>query len=133
MILFWRKRALEPLGRQGESVAARHLKRAGYKILTKNADGQLETQPFEEESAESAVNHVNEGLELIRESFADMGWEDQFEGDELVQRLIQLRDSLCDEYSIGKSLRERLADAVATEQYELAARLRDELTRRSEN
>jgi len=88
---------------------------------------------IEEESAEVAVAHVNEGLELIRESFADMGWEDQFEGDELVQRLIQLRDSLCDEYSIGKSLRERLAEAVATEQYELAARLRDELTRRSEN
>lgn len=37
MILFWRKRAVEPLGKQGESIAARHLKRAGYKILTKNA------------------------------------------------------------------------------------------------
>lgn len=88
---------------------------------------------IEEESAEDAVNHVDQGLDLIRESFADMGWEDQFEEDELVQRLMQLRDSLRDEYSIGKTLRQRLADAVASEQYELAARLRDELTRRSDN
>jgi len=87
----------------------------------------------EEESAEDAIQHIEEGLEAIRESFADMGWEDQFEEDELVQRLQQLQVSLRDEFSVGKSLRERLAEAVATEQYELAARLRDELTRRSEN
>lgn len=88
---------------------------------------------IEDDLAEDAVNHVDEGLELMRESFEEMGWEDQFESDELVLRLTELRDSLCSEYSIGKSLRERLAEAVASEQYELAAQLRDELTRRSDN
>lgn len=88
---------------------------------------------IEAEHGTEALKHVDEGLELMRESFVDMGWEDQYESDELVQRLLQLRESLCDEYAIGKSLRQRLADAVATEQYELAARLRDELTKRTDN
>ncbi|HRI87233.1 MAG TPA: YraN family protein [Candidatus Hydrogenedentes bacterium] len=37
MIFFWRRRSPEPLGRQGESLAAKHLKRAGYRILARNA------------------------------------------------------------------------------------------------
>ncbi|MDZ4861502.1 MAG: YraN family protein [Candidatus Hydrogenedentes bacterium] len=37
MILFWRKRAPVPLGKQGETIAARHLKRAGYRIIAQNA------------------------------------------------------------------------------------------------
>jgi hypothetical protein len=88
---------------------------------------------IEQENAEAAIEHVNEGLILMRECFEEMGWEDQFEEDELVCRLTELRDSLREEFAIGKSLSERLAEAVATEQYELAAQLRDELTRRSEN
>jgi protein-arginine kinase activator protein McsA len=31
---------------------------------------------------------------------------------------------------VGRTLRERLSDAIAAEQYELAAKLRDQLTRR---
>ena len=37
MILFWRKRTPEPLGKQGEKLAVKHLKRAGYRILEQNA------------------------------------------------------------------------------------------------
>lgn len=36
MIFFWRKRTPEPLGKQGENIAVRHLKRAGYRILDRN-------------------------------------------------------------------------------------------------
>lgn len=88
---------------------------------------------IEEQTAEAAIIEISDGLELIRESFCEMGWDDQYEADELVQRLMQLRDSLREEYSVGKTLHERLEEAVASEQYELAARLRDELTRRSES
>ena len=56
--------------------------------------------------------------------------EDHFESDELVVRLVDLRESLRNEYSVGQTLNEQLADAVEREQYELAARLRDELSRR---
>lgn len=33
---FWRGRAQKPLGKRGEDVAAKHLKRAGYRILERN-------------------------------------------------------------------------------------------------
>ena len=33
---FWRKPAPEPIGRRGEKLAAKHLKRAGYRILDRN-------------------------------------------------------------------------------------------------
>jgi protein-arginine kinase activator protein McsA len=41
-----------------------------------------------------------------------------------------MRDSLREEYQLGPSLQERLTEAVKSEQYELAAKLRDELARR---
>jgi len=48
----------------------------------------------------------------------------------MTRQLNELRDWLRDEYCIGRTLREQLSDAVAREEYELAARLRDELARR---
>lgn len=84
----------------------------------------------EEQSPQDAIEAIDEGLELIRENFDDMGWEDQFESDELVQRLVHMRDSLRSEFSVEKSLHEQLTEAVELEQYELAAQLRDELTRK---
>jgi protein-arginine kinase activator protein McsA len=62
--------------------------------------------------------------------FVEHEVEDEFDDDELVGRLTQLRESLREEYSIGKTLQERLREAVDQEQYELAARLRDELAKR---
>ncbi|MDZ4850483.1 MAG: UvrB/UvrC motif-containing protein [Pirellulaceae bacterium] len=88
---------------------------------------------LDEVGAEKAIAEINVGLNSIREVFADNDAEDQFDDDEMVDRLIHLQTSLKEEYSVGASLQERLADAVATEQYELAARLRDELEKRTEN
>ncbi len=86
---------------------------------------------IEEQVPENAIEAINDGLDLIEENFAEMGWEEQFESDELVERLMELRESLRHDFSIEKTLNEQLADAVATEQYELAARLRDQMTNRS--
>jgi hypothetical protein len=87
-------------------------------------------QAIEELAPEDAVEAINEGLELIEENFVDMGWEEHFESDELVERLMELRESLRSDFSIEKTLNEQLADAVASEQYELAARLRDQMSQR---
>lgn len=85
---------------------------------------------LEEDSPEEAVSAINAGLETIRDFFVKHEAEEHFDEDELVVRLIELRESLRNEYDIGKTLKERLAEAVEQEQYELAARLRDELNRR---
>ncbi len=86
---------------------------------------------IENQAPETAIEAINDGLELIEENFEDLGWEEHFESDELVERLMELRESLRNDFSIGKSLKEQLVEAVETEQYELAAQLRDEMAKRN--
>ncbi len=88
---------------------------------------------LEDTNAEVAIEEINKGLERIRQLYIDIEAEDQFDEDELVVRLNQLRESLRDYYHVGRTLNEQLAEAVAKEDYELAARLRDEITRRTRN
>jgi hypothetical protein len=85
----------------------------------------------EEQGPAAAVHEVNHGLQQLERLHRQQVREVPFEDDELVQRLIQLRESLRREYGIGRTLQEQLADAVAAEEYELAARIRDQLARRS--
>lgn len=84
----------------------------------------------EEGGAEAAIHELNEGLSRFRAMYAEYDAEEQFEEDELAGRLIDLRETMREEHQVGRTLQERLADAVAAEQYELAARIRDEITRR---
>ena len=87
---------------------------------------------LDDSEANEAVSQINQGLQMMRSVFEEHEAEEEFDQDEMVLQLIKLRDSLKDEY-IGPTLQERLAEAVQTEQYELAAKLRDELARRQEN
>jgi hypothetical protein len=85
---------------------------------------------LDEDNPERAMDEVSEGLRRLRTVFAKHDVEEQFEDDELVQRLIDLKEQLREHYDVGPTLTEQLADAVVSEQYELAARLRDEICRR---
>ncbi|MEM1226592.1 MAG: UvrB/UvrC motif-containing protein [Planctomycetota bacterium] len=85
---------------------------------------------LEENTPEEAIAAINVGLDVLREFFVKHDAEEHFDDDELIQRLVELRESLRTEYSVGQTLRERLDTAVEQEQYELAAQLRDELTKR---
>lgn len=85
---------------------------------------------LDHESAEAAVHTINVGLEELRDLFAQHDAEEIFDESELAVRLSELRESLRDRYQVGRTLQEQLEDAVAREQYELAAQLRDELVRR---
>jgi hypothetical protein len=80
--------------------------------------------------AERAIEEINAGLEQLRTIFIEFGAHEQYEQDELVQRLHEFRETIRQEYSVGRTLRERLSDAIAAEQYELAAEIRDQLARR---
>ena len=87
---------------------------------------------LDETSAEVAVEEINSGLDTIRTFFSKHEAEEHFEDDELVVRLVELRESLRNEYSVGKTLLERLTEAVEQERYELAAELRDQLSKRDQ-
>lgn len=82
---------------------------------------------------ETAIQRINDGLERFRTFFAQYDAGEHFEDDDLVKRLIELRESLRDQFEIGRTLQEQLVDAVALEQYEAAAKIRDELAKRSKS
>ena len=86
---------------------------------------------LEEKGAQEALQELHRGLQLFRDLFTQYEAEEQFNEDELVHRLLELRDTLRQQYDLKPSLTEQLADAVAAEEYELAAKLRDELSRRT--
>lgn len=85
---------------------------------------------LEEHGPDRAVEEINAGLAKMKDAYASFEHEEAFENDELVERLVELRESLRQHFSLEPSLDEQLAAAVASEQYELAAKLRDEIAKR---
>jgi len=85
---------------------------------------------LERSGPEAAIEEITKGLEEMRNIFVRAEAEEQYESDELVNQLRELKESLRKEYKIGQTLAEQLAEAVAAEEYERAARLRDEIARR---
>lgn len=79
---------------------------------------------------EAAIEEINRGLDRVREVFVAMEAEEQFDQHELVSQLVELKETLRAKFDVGQTLAEQLADAVASEEYERAARLRDEIARR---
>ena len=87
---------------------------------------------LEDSEPERAVEIINAGLKAIQDVNLMMEYDEDLEEDnELIDRLIELRESLREKFSVGKTLQEKLNEAIATEQYELAAQIRDELASRS--
>jgi len=86
---------------------------------------------LEGDGPEGAIQAISRGLDELRDVFEEYDADEQFEEDELVRRLMELRETLRKEYEVGRTLHEQLADAVASEQYELAAKLRDEIKRKT--
>lgn len=84
-----------------------------------------------DENPAIAIEKINAGLDELQKVFEDYEAEEQFEDDELVKRLIEMREDLRQRFDIGQTLNEKLADAIASEQYELAAKLRDQLAKRA--
>lgn len=79
---------------------------------------------------EAAIEEVTHGLTQIRRVFKAVDADEQYEEDPLVKQLLELQDWIRKQYHVGRTLVEQLADAVAAEQYELAARLRDQIAQR---
>jgi hypothetical protein len=82
---------------------------------------------LQEAGPEGAIREINGGLDRFRELFARYDADEQYADDELVRRLLEMRESVRQRYELGRTLDEQLADAVKAEDYELAARIRDRL------
>jgi hypothetical protein len=82
---------------------------------------------LEDGGAEPAIREINTGLERFRDLFARYGAVEQFAEDELVRRLEEMRESVRRKYDVGSTLDEQLAEAVRAEDYERAARIRDQM------
>jgi hypothetical protein len=85
---------------------------------------------LEKGGPEAAIEEVGHGLTQIRKVFQSVEGEEDFEQDPLVRQLIDLQQWIREHYQIGRTLVEQLTDAIAAEQYELAAKLRDEIAQR---
>ncbi|MGE3805472.1 MAG: UvrB/UvrC motif-containing protein [Gemmataceae bacterium] len=87
---------------------------------------------LEEEKPESAIDEIAVGLKRIEDFFTENEAEEQLEENGMVQQLRKLEKSLREKHGIDVTLQEQLDLAVAEEDYEKAARLRDKLRTRGE-
>ncbi|RCS42177.1 DNA helicase UvrBC [Bremerella cremea] len=85
---------------------------------------------LEKHTPEHAIEELTMGVEQLRAAYQDYDPESDFEEDELHVRLIELRETLREQFEVGQTLNEQLADAVANERYEQAAKLRDRISKR---
>lgn len=84
-----------------------------------------------EQSPEAAILAINDGLARMEAFFEEYDVDEKFEDDEMVRRLMELRETLRERFDVGPTLDEQLAEAIAAEEYEKAARIRDEMARRT--
>ena len=82
---------------------------------------------LQEAGPEASIGEINRGLGQFRELFARYDAVEQFDEDELVKRLLEMRESVRQRYEVGRTLDEQLAEAIRAENYELAATIRDRM------
>ena len=82
---------------------------------------------LQESGPEAAISEINRGLGQFRDLFARYDAVEQYDEDELVKRLLEMRESVRQRYEVGRTLDEQLAEAIQAENYELAATIRDKM------
>lgn len=89
---------------------------------------------LESADAEAAIEAINSGvraIDRVEESRCiEAGHLSDSATDELLGKLREMRRSLAEHYDVAPPLSDQLAEAIAQEQYERAAVLRDEIARR---
>lgn len=89
----------------------------------------LAGQALKDNEPKAAIHAIDEGLEALRQYFAESDQPEMFEQSGEVQLLRGMRDSLVPKLPVSQKaeLKARLTRALEQENYELAAILRDEL------
>ena len=87
---------------------------------------------LEENGLDEAISAVDDGLRRLREFFVEFEMEEHYEEDEIVVQLRQFRGALREQFDDTYQLKQALDAAIAKEQYERAAEIRDEIRRKDE-
>lgn len=83
---------------------------------------------LEHDDALAAVKVIDAGLEDLRRAYNGLVEdEEEFDDDDAVQKLREMKEAIAEHYDVKPSLSDQLAEAIASEKYELAARLRDRI------
>ncbi|MFM8890331.1 MAG: UvrB/UvrC motif-containing protein, partial [Planctomycetia bacterium] len=80
---------------------------------------------LQDDGPEAAIGEINRGLTQFRELFSRYDAAEQFDEDELVKRLLEMREAVRRRFEVGNTLDEQLQEAIRSENYELAASIRD--------
>ncbi|MEM9658155.1 MAG: UvrB/UvrC motif-containing protein [Planctomycetota bacterium] len=87
---------------------------------------------LEDADPKAAIDAIDRGLDELSDVFQRHESGEHFEEDAFVKKLREMRGSIVDQFEVGPSLAEQLAEAIAAERYELAAELRDRMGRQGE-
>jgi hypothetical protein len=100
-------------------------------VLFHRTAAQVESA-VQREAFENAIDAIRDGLQRIKDVFQEYNQEDRYKRDPLVRELRKKLKQLRRQHNVKLTLKEQLAKAVAKEDYETAARLRDEMKKRGE-
>jgi hypothetical protein len=75
----------------------------------------------------AALGAIDQGLRSLADVFEKHDALEHFNDDGFVVKLREMRHAVVEHYELGPSLAEQLAKAIANEQYELAAEIRDRI------
>jgi len=88
---------------------------------------------LEKNEPERAIDALHDGLQQILTFYREHNLEERAEEDPMIQQLQRMQEQIRELHGIEATLREQLERAVAEEQYERAAELRDRLRKQREN
>lgn len=111
----------------GEDYTQAHEQYRGFVLFHRTQAASA--MQVERDEPEKAVDEIRGGLDRLKAFFAEYELEEQMEEDSMVQHLRKIETALREQYHIGATLQEQLEQAIAAEDYEKAARLRDKLKR----
>ncbi|MBX3358017.1 MAG: UvrB/UvrC motif-containing protein [Phycisphaeraceae bacterium] len=89
----------------------------------------LASQALKDNEPKAAIHAIDQGLDALKSYFSDSGRAEAYDESAEVRHLRGMRDALIPKLPVSQKgeLRQRLAQAIEEENYELAAILRDEL------
>ena len=122
-------RVLDLCGKYAETESDRQILEQFRPYITMMRARAMASQALADNEPKSAIHAIDQGLEALKQHFTEVGRIDAFDESSEVRMLRGMRDALVPKLPVSQKgeLKQRLQAAIAEENYELAAILRDEL------